>query len=225
MSSENRNRRSSKFQGLAHWFGLAVAIVLIGSFGTYYFWPNGDTPVGESLEPDKQLDDSVTKETPEQQFPPRKLRQAWYKTSGKDAKLIERPQDLPGDSSYVTLTGEYDQWLLGTPVEIAIPQIGKRYRSVVDRIAPDEFGNVTIHAKPDADEEEFLRLILTFNSAQTLAYVSTTSGSYELTGTETGGWITSTSSLQKKRDYSLKDVLETQRDRHANTKYVPPRED
>lgn len=208
-----------------HWFGLATVLVLVGSFTTYYFWPNEAATVGETPDLYKEPDELVTQEVSDKQFPPRKLRQAWLETSGKDAKLVSRPRDLPGDSVFVRLTGEYDQWLLGTPVEISIPQTGKRYRSVVDRISPDEFGNVIIHAKPDTAEEEFLRLILTFNSAQTLAYVSTTLGSYELTGTENGGWITSTNSLQEKRDYSQKDVMETQRDRHANTKYVPPRED
>ena len=219
------NRNTAKFPGLKHWLGLAIALVLVGSFVAYFFLPNGDMTRSESASLDRQPDGSATHEIPEPQFPPRKSHQAWYETSGKDAKLIPRPKDMPIDSSYVILTGEYDQWLLGTPVEIAIPQTGKRYRSIVDRIAPDELGNVTVYTKPDKDEEEFLRLIVTYSNTQTLAYVSTTLGSYELTGSEKGGWITSTNTLQAKRDYSYKDVLETQRDRHATTKYVPPRED
>ena len=223
MKKQDRNT-TAKFPSLKHWLGLA-AIVLIVSFVTYFFWPNEDPVDGETAKLDKEPHDSSSQEISNQQFPPRKLRQAWYETSGKDARMLTRPKDMPDDSSYVTLTGEYDQWLLGTPVEISIPQTGKRYRSIVDRIAPDELGNVTIHAKPDTDEEEFLRLIVNYSSTQTLAYVSTTLGSYELAGTEKGGWLTSTTSLQKKRDYTLKDLMETQRDRHATTKFVPPRED
>lgn len=222
---KKHNRASNRHSGVKHWLVLAMAFVVIGSFVAYYFWPDQDTQVDESVSTSANLDDPITTEFPEPQFPPRKLRQAWYETNAKDSKLIPRPQDIPGDSAYVTLTGDFDQWLLGTPVEVTIPQTGKRYRSIVDRIAPDELGNVTIYAKPDTDEEEFQRLILTFSNEQTLAYVSTTLGSYELTASEKGGWITSTNSLQAKRDYSYKDVLETQRDRHANTKYVPPRED
>jgi hypothetical protein len=213
--------------------GLAAIIVhaLIVSVVTYYFVrPNGEADDGEFAVMDTKLDGSsldgsAIEETTDPQYPPRKLRYAWYETSGRDSKLIPRPQNLPVNSSYVKLTGEYDQWLLGTPVEISIPQTGKRYRSIVDRIAPDELGNVSIHAKPDVDEEEFLHLIVTFSSKKTLAYVSTTVGSYELSGSERGAWITSTESKQKQRDFTLKDVMETKRDRHATTKYVPPRED
>lgn len=222
---KKQKRSAAKFPSLKHWLGLAVALVLIGTFVAYYFWPNEGTVGEQTAELIKTPDGSATQEISEPQFPPRKLRQAWYETSARDAKMHTRPKDMPDDSTYVTLTGEYDQWLLGTPVEISIPQTGKRYRSIVDRIAPDELGNVTIFAEPDTDEEEFLRLIVNYSSTQTLAYVSTTLGSYELTGSEKGGWLTSTTSLQKRRDYTLKDLKETQRDRHADTKFVPPRED
>ena len=219
------NRKAAKFPSLNLWFGLGLALILAVSFVAFYFWPNEDAIGGEFVRHDKKHGDSVTEQTPDPEYPPRKVRQAWYKTNGKAETMVTRPLDLPIDSSYVMLTGEYDQWLLGTPVEIAIPQTGKRYRSIVDRIAPDEFGNVSIHAKPDEHEEEFLHLIVTFNSEQTLAYVTTTVGNYELNGSGRGGWVSSTSSMQKKRDFSLKDLMETQRDRHATTKYVPPRED
>ena len=225
MNSEKQDRRGAGFSGSKGWIALGIATVLLGAFIAYYFWPDVDTMNGEMAEVETKPDGPVTQGLPDPQFPPRKLRQAWYETTEKDEELFPRPENLPSDSSYVTLTGEYDQWLLGTPVEIAIPQTDKRYRSIVDQIAPDKFGNTIIHAKPDADEEEFLRLILTFSDSQTLAYVSTTLGSYELTGSDRVGWITSTNTLQERRDYSQKDVMETQRDRHATTRYVPPRED
>lgn len=222
---KKHNRSSERYSGLKLWLVLGIALVVFGSFIAYYFWPSEDTLDGKSASLEEVPDDLAVQETADPQFPPRKLRQAWYETTERDEKMFPRPENLPDDSSYVTLTGEYDQWLLGTPVEIAIPHTNKRYRSIVDQIAPDKFGNVTIHAKPDTDEEEFLRLILTFSDSQTLAYVSTTLGSYELTGSDRVGWITSTNTLQKRRDYSQKDVIETQRDRHSTTKYVPPRED
>lgn len=220
-----RKRPFERYSGLKLWLLLGIALVVFGSFMAYYFWPTEDTLDGKSASLEELPDDLAAQETADPQYPPRTLRQAWHQVSAEDEDLFPRPENLPDDSSYVTLTGEYDQWLLGTPVEIAIPQTGKKYRSIVDEIAPDEFGNTIVHAKPATDEDEFRRLILTFSDSQTLAYVSTTLGSYELTGSEKVGWITSTNTLQKRRDYSQKDVIETQRDRHANTKYVPPRED
>ena len=207
------------------WIALGIATVLLGAFVAYFFWPDDDTMDGEMAEVETKPEGSVTQELTDPRYPPRTVRQAWHHATAEDEELFPRPENLPDDSSYVKLTGEYDQWLLGTPVEVTIPQTGKRYRSIVDQVTPDEFGNIVIHAKPDTDENEFRRLILTFSDSQTLAYVSTTLGSYELTGSEKVGWITSTNTLQKRRDYSQKDVIETQRDRHATTKYVPPRED
>ena len=159
------------------------------------------------------------------QVPPRKLHHVWLETHGNDQDVPTRPEGMPDDSVYLTLTGEYDQWLLGTPVEISIPQTDKAYRSIVDRIVPDEFGNTSIYAKPEQDTGEFQRLIVTYGTSQTYAYVSTSDGSYEFHGTDESGWLTPTSSLGSHIDYSKPDVLETRRDRHADTKYVPPREE
>lgn len=222
VDSEKHGLRGAELSGVKRWLAVATALVVFVFFVAYFSWPEQDTQAGDSISTNALLDDPDIQEAPEPEFPPRKLRQARYGSSAKDSKLIPRPENLSNDSRYVALSGEFDQWLLGTSVEVSVPQTGKRYRSIVDRIAPDQFGNTTIHAKPDSDEEEFQHLIVTYSSSQALAYVSTTLGSFELTGSEKGRWITTTHSLQKKRDYSQKDVLETQRDRHATTtRYVP----
>lgn len=209
------------------WIGLSVALVL-GGFGTYVYFvvPNGDKARSiTSNKLDAELNDAAAVASVDASpIPSRKLRQAWFEPARRELKLVNRPEGLPEDSSYVTLAGEYEKWLLGTPVEVPIPQIKKRYRSIVDRIKPDQFGNTTIYAKPDRDEKELARLIITFNSTHTIAYVSTTVGSYELSGTATGGWLTPTSSLQQNRDFTIPDVVNRKRDRYANTPYVPPRE-
>lgn len=209
------------------WIGCVIAIFLLmfAILAAMHFSRNGQE-MGESSsvlsdEPENAVDPHLE----EPQFPPRSARQAWFKLAAKEARLVNRPHDLPGDAAYVALTGEYEKWLLGTPVEILIPQTGKRYRSVIDRITPDEFGNTTIQGKPDANETELSSLLLTFNDTQTFAYISTNVGGYELAGSDKGGWITPTRSLQEERDYSQPDVLQTKRDRHATTQYVPPRND
>ena len=207
------------------WVVVTVALVLTSTIVVFNFWlDSGEERVEDKVTtPDEQLVNSATSASLEPQFPSRKLRQAWVHVWSTDADLVDRPQNLPKDSTYVTLTGDFEQCLIGTPVEVLIPQTKKRYRSVVDRIIPDDFGNTTIYANPDAGEEEFLRLIVTLNDSNTFAYVSTTVGSYEFVGSKKGGWITPSFSLNQNIDFTLKDVLETRRDRHANTRYVPRR--
>lgn len=208
---------------------LATTIVLLLIVGLVvsYLWLSSDGSAETYLvsELEEHIDSSVAHDHPKPQLPSRKLRQAWLEQSITAVDQVEPPRNLPKDSVYVTLTGEYEKWLIGTPVEVFIPQTKKRYRSIVDRIAPDDFGNTAIHANPAEGEDEFLQLIVTMNDSHTFAYVSTVAGSYELVGSKKGGWLTPSQSLHENIDFTLVDVLKTRRDRHANTKYVPRRED
>ena len=216
-----------EFSATKHWIVTAVALVLILFLIVVYLWLNsdGEDESEEVAEPDPKSESSIAQVDPAPQFPPRKLRRAWLEPSGTGPDGIDPPQNVSQDSTYVMLTGDYDQWLIGTPVEVVIPQTKKRYRSIVDRIAPDDFGNITIHTNPDVGEDEFLHLIMTLDNSHTFAYVSTTAGSYEFVGSKQGGWITPSSSLHQNIDYSEVDVLKTRRDRHVNTKYVSRREE
>lgn len=228
------NKKSDIFRsGWKVWAGLVVLVMVVGVAVVYV--ANLLSRDGSSHDSIVHLDDEHdhdhehdhrhSDEHEDSHFPPRKLRHAWIENQANQQSAPSRPEGLSEDSVYVTLTGDYAQWLLGTPVEIDIPQTDKTYRSVVDRIVPDGFGNTSIYAKPEEEEEEFQQLIVTFGGSQTFAYVSTTVGTYELHGTDETGWLTPTSSMRENIDYTKKDVAETRRDRHANTKYVPRRED
>lgn len=152
--------------------------------------------------------------------PTRKTYYAWFES---DPSTIERPDEMPAEAVYVSLYDEFDKWLIGSKVVVKIPQTNELHRTVVDRMESDDFGNQRIWVGPDVDEEEFSQLILTVSDGQTLAYVSTEHGNYELTGTSDGGWLVPTKVLQAKIDTTKKDVLGRLRDRHTNTKYVPKR--
>ena len=218
------------------WMGVAATLLCVVVATVYFLSVATDTEdvvessddhaksVTESSDDEHSHGSSVA-DSATARFPERNLRYAWQKTPDTKIDELERPADLPDESVHVTLPGDYERWLLGTPVELEIPQANKKFRTVVDRIVPDDFGNTSIYAKPDADEAEFQRLIVTFNSTHTFAYVSTAQGSYELSGTNRGGWLIPTRSLDKRRDFSLKDTGETLRFRHTNTKHVPPRDE
>lgn len=218
------------------WIGIAATILCIGVAIIYLVLPierkvdlyqptlNQKEPAQQSLD-DQHLSTPTNVSTSPTTHPDRKLRYAWQRTPVTALNEIERPENLPDESVHITLPGDYGQWLLGTPVEVEIPQTSKKFRSVVDRIVPDEFGNTKIFTKPSPDEEEFHRLIVTYTDTHTIAYVSTALGSYELTAGESGGWLIPTSSLNKRRDFSLKDTGESLRFRHTKTRYVPPRDE
>lgn len=158
-------------------------------------------------------------------YPNRRQQIAWQVVS--DAKSIDQTlwPNLPDFAEFVDLNREFDQWLLGTPVEIQIPQTGKTYAATVDRIVPNGKTSHTIHAIPSENEQELERFIVTFNDTSTLAYVSTKAGVWELVGNAETGWIVSTQDLDASRDYSEPDLLVQNYDRYKDAEYVPRRND
>lgn len=121
------------------------------------------------------------------------------------------------------LNDRFKQWLLSTPIEIHIPHINKTYNAVVDQITPNGLESTTIRASPATGEQDLNRFILTFGEEQTLAYVSTNQGSWELTGDGRIGWLVSSTDLRRSQDYSKSDVLNESYDRYAEAEYVPRR--
>ena len=210
--------------------GFAASVVVIAILSWVFLWDEDETgthshpTVNTEIVPRETVSQVATTE-PNKVFPQRRTHQAWYLPSA-DADLADLPtENLPRGSAYVRVSKKYQQWLLGTPVEVHIPQIDKTYLAVVDRIAPDAFGNTTIHAIPSQTEEVLDRLILSFNSANTLAYVSTNEGSYELTATGEYGLLVPSSSLGVTKDPSVPDVGEQKKNRYADAEYVPRRDE
>lgn len=154
--------------------------------------------------------------------PSRTTYYAWFEP---DTSTVKRHDDIPAEAVYVSLYDEFDKWLIGSKIVVKIPQTQELHQAVVSRMERDDFGNQRIWAEPDHDEEKFSQLIVTVSDNQTLAYVSTEHGNYEMTGTSDGGWLVPTQVLQANIDTAKKDVLGTLRNRHINTKYVPKRTD
>ena len=158
------------------------------------------------------------------QFPPRRVQQAWFQLGDDEQPTLAPGKKLPEGAVHVRVSDLYKEWLLGTPVEVHIPQNDETYDALVERITPDSFGNTTIHAVPNPSEEVFERLILTYDSKSTLAYVSTTVGSYELTASGDIGLLVPGSSLGVTKDPTLPDVGTSKR-WYEDAEYVPQRTD
>ena len=214
--------RNLKVLGL---LSITLALVLISSYvAVEHFRSQKIVDSNSSEDTLTQHANIDPKETssPSSNLPSRKTYYAW---SEADQTKIERHEELSAEAVYVNLNGEFDKWLIGSPVVVEVPQTQKLYRSVVSRMEIDDFGNHRIWAEPDLDENEFSQLIVTVSDNQILAYVSTEQGNYEMTGTADGGWLVPTQELQANIDPTKNDVIGTLRHRHANTKYVPKRSD
>lgn len=174
------------------------------------------SPANEALRP-------VTRNASGANFPPRRLQIAWTEIPSQNNLPTAKWPRVPDHAVFVNLNDHFDQWLLHTPVEIHIPHIDTTYNAVVDRITPNGLLSTTIHASAASNEQNLQRLILTFGEDQTLAYVSTNHGSWELTGDGQIGWLVSSSDLKRSQDYSESDVLNEHYDRYADAEYVPRR--
>lgn len=220
------NRR--KVNQLAIYGGITSVLLLI-VVGVFYVFlednPGVSAPV--AISPPEVLpamDIPATKaDSAKDKFPPRRTQQAWFMTANVEIPSAIPDHELPDDSVYVRVSDTYRQWLLGTPVEIYIPQSDSTHTGFVDRIEPDGFGNTTIYAEPGSEDSVFQRLILTYNHKNTLAYVSTKEGNFELTASSEFGLLIPSSSLQIAKDPTIPDVGTTQRDRYRDAEYVPRR--
>ena len=159
------------------------------------------------------------------QFPSRSTEQAWFQLSAEERSALSNSIELPHGAVPVRVSDQYKQWLLGTPVRIYLPQTDEMFAAVVERMEPDAFGNTTIHAGPDDEEDVFKKLILTFNSQNTLAYVSTKAGNYELAATGTIGVLVPGSSLGVTKDPTVPDVGSSKPHRYEDAEYVPRESD
>lgn len=217
-----------KANQLAIYGGITGALILI-AIGAFYVFqqenPAISAPVVASPEePSPAVSIPPAKaDSARDKFPPRRTHQAWFKTANVDIPSATPDQELPKDSVYVRVSDTYRQWLLGTPVEIYIPQTDVVYKGIVDRIEPDGFGNTTIYAGPEPEDSVFQRLILTYNHKNTLAYVSTREGGFEMTASSEFGLLIPSSSLRIAKDPTIPDVGRTKRDRYKDAEYVPRR--
>ena len=208
-------------------FGVATVALIV----LFFFYSKDESHLVESsiAEVDHSHAHVATASTPsttnQPDYPPRKQQIAWTEIELDNSLPKSKWARVPDHAIFVSLNDHFDQWLLNTPVVVHIPHIDKTYNAVVDRITPNGLLSTTIRASPDADEIELKRLIVTFGEDQTLAYVSTTQGSWELTGDGQIGWLVSTAELKRTQDYSEPDVLNEHYDRYAGAEYVPRRDE
>lgn len=212
-------------------FAGIAGVLLLVALGVFYMFleetPEVTVPVVASTpEPTAVIPIPPAKaESARDKFPPRRTHQAWFTSANVEIPSSRPDQELPKDSVYVRVSDSYRQWLLGTPVEIYIPQTDVTYTGFVERIEPDGFGNTTVYAGPAPEDSVFQKLILTYGQKNTLAYVSTKEGSFEMTASNEFGLLVPSSSLRIAKDPTMPDVGTAKRDRYKDAEYVPRRSD
>lgn len=216
---------SSKVNRYATVAGIGIVALLVVAY--VYF--RNESPVDEStvthVEHSSPAASSshVTSTTSQPNYPPRRPQIAWTEITSDENLPKSKWSRVPDHAIFVSLNDRFDQWLIDTPIEIRIPHIDATFRAVVDEITPNGLHSTTIRASAASDEHDLNRLILTFGEDQTLAYVSTKRGSWELTGDGQIGWIVSSADLKRSQDYSESDILNENFDRYAGAEYVPRR--
>lgn len=206
-------------------FTLSFLVVLAGLWYVYYHEVNKSRIT--SLLTDTTVDPnhpSLATTNLGEVFPPRRTYTVWDDVP--DPGSVDRSvwRHVPDQAKFVMLSQDFNQLLLNTPLEIHIPQTKETHSAIVDRIVPTAFGATTVYAKPKEGETVLERLILTYNEVDTMAYVSTTQGNWELKGDGKIAWIVSTQDLKRNQDYSRPDILNEPEFRYAGAEYVPRRE-
>ena len=154
-------------------------------------------------------------------YPPRQTYVAWEHDQSRDYRDLDTFSRVPDHASFVRLDGKFDQWLLGSPIELYIPQTDQFFSAIVDEIKPNGPGSTIVRASASEGEDIFERMILTFGPGHTMAYIATTKDNWEVNGNDELAWVVSSSKLQISRDYSMDDVRHRDTFRYANAEYVP----
>ena len=207
----------------------AALIVTILTIGVFFAIQYGDQAQNRVVtaqveEPTNVIHaDELLDTKPENEVPVRKSYDAWTVIDPDTVSDDELPENYSSLGALVRPNDKFGYWLLNTPVEIPIPQIDKVFLGAVDRIESDGLGNTTIHARPQSEEDEFERLILSYDETNVLGMVVTTQGSWELVGTHSIGFLVSRQELNLPETQSEPDLGMVYRDRYANATYLPRR--
>lgn len=208
---------------------VTVCVVLLAFAGYWGYKHFSTTPSGhpdDSVNSSQLVDSSTEAAAKPQaldQAPPRKKYKAWESIQLHSNIDLSNWPRIPKHAAFVSFDGRFNNWLLQTPLEIYIPQIDTTYDAIVDQITPNGRHSTTVRASPLAEDSGLQRMILTYGGNQTMAYISTDQGSWELTGDSYLGWLVSTTALKKDRNYAETDVLNPAYDRYADAEYVPRR--
>lgn len=205
---------------------ITIVLVVSQPFGSTNDAPNQSQTAKATLELESQTKSELSE--PQSPYPPRQTRSAWYSLSDDEIEAVKESSKYPPETAYVKLTGEYDKWLLGTPVEVLIPHVAETFDALVEKIKPNGFGSTTIYAGPANSGGEFEQLIFTYWATGALAQVQTSAGSYEmsqLVGSDDIAAITPSEILHNNQDFTLEDTGKAFRDRHSDAIYTPRRED
>ena len=158
-------------------------------------------------------------------FPPRRAFFAWTPLPATEYRAREEWSHVPTHASFVRINDRIDHWLLGTPLEILIPQTNRTFHAKVDAIKPNAANSMTILASPDKHEHDLQRFILTYGSDHVLGYLTTQTNNWEINGDGQVAWIVSGQKLNRSKDYSKEDVIHREVYRYANAEYLPKRKE
>ncbi len=106
-----------------------------------------------------------------------------------------------------------EEWPTGGELAFEVPQLGRAFMAVVERVEDDVWGNrslVGLLREPEGGEYRF---VITLGARNQFAYFGTSRGSFELVASDGLGWLMPTANMDRHVDYSRPDYLIRQRPR------------
>lgn len=96
----------------------------------------------------------------------------------------------------------------GDSLQLEVPQLGRTFDGVVEKVDTDPYGNVTyVGLLTEADGRDY-RFIITAGARNTFAHLGTSRGTFELVATKDDlGWLMPTANMDQHVDYSKPDYL------------------
>lgn len=94
---------------------------------------------------------------------------------------------------------------VGDRVAVAIPQIGKTYRPVVDRVETGPGSTHSVAGHVEISDGSQHRFVYTVGPRSTFAHIGTPNGTFELVANRHLGWLMPSANMDQHVDYSKPD--------------------
>ena len=196
------------------WFSVAAALVLVSMLVLYLLVP-GDhsspvphvslvrtTPTGPPVQ--ALSDEKTTLNTSQQQRVAANT--AWVPVDVGAVKPDQVPvyKEVVEGRVLVTLKPDMWTWDVGEQISIEVPQIGKMYESVIERVETGLGVNRSYIGRLIDDDHPYT-FVITIGERNAFAHLGTPEGSYELVGNTEFAWLMPTVNMDQHVDYSKPD--------------------
>ena len=193
------------------WFLATALIIALGLLLAYFMLRAPET--SEQTGPDSVLPAAAKQQTQakEQAEPP--VAQvpggdaAWVVVDPESVDELPPYKEVVPGRALVRVSEVLRLGMAGDRIALEVPQLGRTFDGVVERLETDPYGNVSyVGLLKDTNGRDY-RFVITAGARNTFAQIGTSRGTFELVASDDLGWLMPTANMDQHMDYSQPDYI------------------